>query len=174
MFTLKRQEDIQASLQRLAPVLARASAETAGAFFCAESSLPQGRPSPRFSDLGAMRCSQKNVGDNYEMVCNLAVDKAEWDRLVGAADDEEMKRDAFSELANCICGAVIAHPGFTDDFGYLIPCVPCSRPALVPAGSSRLKGAFKMGGAWIRFSFSVMRVQGAVETAKHLRAVAAA
>src|SRR5262245_28098135 len=80
MFTMKRQEDIHASLQRLAPVLARASAETAGAFFCAESSLPQGRPSPRFSDLGAMRCSQKNVGDNYEMVCNLAVDKAEWDR----------------------------------------------------------------------------------------------
>jgi hypothetical protein len=161
------------ALQRMASPLARAAAETAGAFFCAEASLPRSRAIPRFSEFGALRCSQKNVGDKHEMICNLAVDQKEWDRLFKAGESEELKKDAFSELANCICGAVLAHPLFSDEFGYLIPCVPCSGPAVLPSGSSRLKGAFKMGGAWIRYSFRVAKAAGVLSAADRLNAAVA-
>lgn len=160
------------ALQRMGSTLARTAAETAGAFFCAEASLPRGHAVPRFSEFGALRCSQKNVGDRHEMICNLAVDEKEWNALFKSGETEDLKKDAFSELANCICGAVLAHPGFTDEFGYLIPCVPCSGPALIPQGSSRLKGAFKMGGAWIRYSFTVLKAS-AVLGGSRLTAAAA-
>jgi hypothetical protein len=161
-------------MQRLAPALARTAAETAGAFLCAETSVPlAGTPVPRFSDFGAMRCSQKNVGDRHEMICNLAVDKDGWNRLFKGGEPEEIQRDAFCELANCICGAVLANAEFADEFGYLIPCVPCTGSALVPANASRMKGAFKMGGAWIRYSFTVMQAAGAAALAATNRVSAA-
>lgn len=164
--------DIQAGLQRLAPSLSRTVAETAGAFFMAEASLPLNRAAiPRFSDFDAMRCSQKNIGEKYEMICNLAVDRAEWNGLFVNGEPEDLRRDAYSELVNCICGAVLAYSGFTEEYGYLIPCVPCSGPALVPAGASRLKGAFKMGTAWIRFSISMLQTTR-TEAAGRLAAVA--
>src|SRR5690349_18127936 len=123
----QHQDGTRSGLQRLSTSRSRTSAETAGALSLADAAVAQTRAAaPRFSDLDAMRCSQKNVGDKYEMICNLTVDRAEWNGVFVNGEPDDLKRDAYSELGNCICGAVLAHAGFTEEFGYLIPCVPCS------------------------------------------------
>ena len=154
-----------AALQKLAPSLARAASETAGAFFCADTYAGFGRKSvPRFADFEAMHCSQRNIGEKHDMICDLAVNRKAWNRLFSGDESEDLKRDAFSELANCICGVAIADPEFTESVGYLIPCVPCSGPSALAPGAAHLQGAFKMGGAWIRYAFSLCPAQASRPT----------
>lgn len=152
----KGKSDVHIALRRLGPSMARVAADTAGAFASAEA-VPgtDWTVIPRLPDLGILRCSQKNVGEKHEMVCNLSVEKSEWDRLFGADGSEEFSVDAFCEMANCICGSLIADPAFTDEFGYLIPCVPCAGLGKTFADAGRFRCAFRLGGAWIHVSISV-------------------
>jgi hypothetical protein len=148
--------EMDAVLKRLAPSLSRLAAQTAGDFLSAEA-VPASdfRVIPRLPDLGLLRCSQKNIGEKLEMVCNLSVEKSEWERLFGAGASEEFCIDAFCEMANCICGSLIADPGFTDEFGYLIPCVPYAGHGKAIPASRSYRGAFRLGGAWVHFSISL-------------------
>src|SRR5687768_9256312 len=105
-----RNTDLERALRRLGPGMARVAADTAGAFISVEAVLgTDWTVIPRLPDLGILRCSQKNIGEKREMVCNLSVEKAEWDRLFGAESDD-YSVDAFCEMANCICGNLIADP----------------------------------------------------------------
>lgn len=153
--------ELETALRRLAPSLSRVAAETAGAFISAEA-VPATdlRVTPRLPDLGLLRCSQKNIGEKHEMVCNLSVEKSEWQRLFGAGANEEFCIDAFCEMANCICGSLIADPAFADEFGYLIPCVPYAGHGKALPGSRSYRGAFRLGGAWIHFSISLQEASG--------------
>jgi hypothetical protein len=150
---------LDAVLRKLAPNLARAASETASAFFNAPVSLAPAWEAPRAAEGGRIHCSQKNLGEKYEMVCNLTVDKAGWDRLFPPDLDERMRMDAYCELANCICGALLADPGFADWFGYLIPCVPCTGPGCPGEGAQAARGALRLNGAWILFSFAVREIE---------------
>jgi hypothetical protein len=163
---------IDAALRKLAPNLARAASETAGAFFNVPASLASSWEAPRIPELGRIHCSQKNVGEKYEMICNLTADKFEWEKLFPAGVDERLKMDAYCELANCMCGALLADPGFSDWFGYLIPCVPCSGSGRAGEGSHAIKGALRLNGAWILFSFAVRECEAAASSAGHLTAAA--
>lgn len=159
------QQDEKASIEtaiwRMGPSMARVASETAGAFFGSEAVLGSDLSViPRLSDLGVLRCSQKNIGEKHEMICNLAVEKSEWDRLFNSGENEEFRLDAFCEMANCICGGLIAETAFTDEFGYLIPCVPYSGHSKNPVGSRAYRSAFRLGGAWIYFSITVQVASG--------------
>lgn len=152
---------LHAALRRLAPTLSRIAADTAGALLGAGTAADTDpAAAPRFRDLGAIRCSQRNLGETHEMVMNLAADKAEWDRLFPAGESEEYRMDAFRELANCICGGMIGEPAFADEFGCLIPCVPYAGRWNPPADSACFTGAFRRGGAWIRYTLSVRQIAG--------------
>lgn len=152
---------LEAAIRRLGPSMARVASETAGAFFASNAVLGSDLSViPRLPDLGALRCSQKNIGEKHEMICNLAVEKSEWDRLFTAGESEDFRLDAFCEMANCICGGLLAEAAFTDEFGYLIPCVPYSGHSKAPAGSRGYRSAFRMGGAWIHFSITVHAASG--------------
>lgn len=152
---------IESALWRLGPAMARVAAETAGAFISTEA-VPgtDWTVVPRLPDLGQLRCSQKNIGEKHEMICNLSVEKNEWQRLFASGENEDFTTDAFCEMANCICGGLIADPSFTDEFGYLIPCVPYAGHSKVPAAARTYRGTFRLGGAWIRFSVSVCDASG--------------
>lgn len=163
---------IDAALRKLAPNLARAASETAGAFFNLPAALATTWDAPRIPELGRIHCSQKNVGDKYEMICNLTADKFGWDKLFPAGADEQLKMDAYCELANCMCGTLLADPGFTDWFGYLIPCVPCSGAGCAGEGAQTIKGALRLNGAWILFSFAVRECEAATASAAGLTAAA--
>ena len=146
---------IEAAMRNLAPSVAKAASETVSAFFSAPASLASAWEAPRIPESSRMQCSQKNVGEKYGMMCNLTADKHGWDRLFPSDADDRFKMDAFCELANCICGTLLADGAFADWFGYLIPCVPCSGPGCALAGAQSVKGALRLKGAWILFSFAV-------------------
>jgi hypothetical protein len=149
---------IDAALRKLAPSLARAASDTVSAFLNAHVSLAPAWEAPRIPEHGALHCSQKNLGEKYEMTCNLTVDKNGWDRLIPSLGEERIRLDAFCELANCICGALVADAAFADWFGYLIPCVPCSGPGCVGEGAYAVNGALRLNGSWILFSFAVREI----------------
>jgi hypothetical protein len=152
---------IHAALKRLAPTLSGIAAATAGALLGARTTAGSDPAmAPRFRDLGAIRCSQRNLGETHEMVLNLAVDKTEWDRLFPAGEPDEIRMDAFCEMVNCICGGMIAEAAFTDEFGWLIPCVPYAGRWTPTPDSARFTGAFRLGGAWIRYTLSVRQIAG--------------
>ncbi len=147
---------LQNTLGRLSPHLAHAAAETASAFFSASLTANTALSLQRLTDFGSLRCSQKNIGENYEMTLNLAVDKIAWNKMFISGESEVLKMDAFCEMANCICGTVLADPSFSDEFGYMIPCVPCFGPS--PQGSmdsSTLRGVFRLGACWIHYTFTL-------------------
>lgn len=146
---------LDAGMRRTGPALMRAAVETAGAFFAVPASQSTAWDAPRVAVPDAMHCSQMNIGDKYRLLCNLTVDRNDWNKLFGAGVSDQIMLDAFCELANCICGTILTDTGFHDEFGYLIPCVPCNG-ASRPGGEARTeRGSMLVGGAWIRFSFSV-------------------
>lgn len=152
---------LEASIRRLGPSMARVASETAGAFFASNTVLGSDLSViPRLPDLGVLRCSQKNIGEKYEMICNLSVEKSEWDRFFTAGESDDFRLDAFCEMANCICGGLLAEAAFTDEFGFLIPCVPYTGHAKATAGSRGYRSAFRMGGAWIYFTIKVHTATG--------------
>lgn len=163
---------IDSAMRKLAPSLARAVSETVSAFFNGQVSLVPAWEAPRIPAFAAIHCSQKNLGERFEMICNLTADKGGWDRLFPAATDESIRLDAYCELANCICGALVADAAFADWFGYLIPCVPCSGPGCVGEGSHAVNGALRLKGSCILFSFAVREVH--VSAASTLPMTAAA
>ncbi|MDQ3003510.1 MAG: hypothetical protein M3Y08_19905, partial [Fibrobacterota bacterium] len=146
---------IESGLRRLAPSLARAAAETAGAFFCTQATLCTIWEAPRIPKARSLNCSQKNIGEKFELICNLSTDIAEWGNLFAADVPDQIKLDAYCELANCICGSLMADPGFSDEFGYLIPCVPCTDAGRQDPGSRIMRGSFRLSGTWVHFSFAV-------------------
>lgn len=163
--------DLETGLSRLRPRLARVVADTAGDFLAANAvpGSPWMVPS-RLPDLGLLHSSQRNLGEKLEMICNLSVEKSEWRRLVGAAGGEDISQDAFCELANCICGNLIADAAFADEFGYLLPCVPCAGRAAAAPGARAARGAFRVGGAWVHFSISVQAAAGSFSSQSILAA----
>ncbi|MDB5104625.1 MAG: hypothetical protein JWP91_2314 [Fibrobacteres bacterium] len=159
-------------LKRLAPSLARAAADTAGAFFCSPAAVGNPWDSPRVPDAQGLRCSQMNIGDKYEMLCNFSADEADWETLFPADVTGQIMLDAFCEMANCICGTLLADPDFSDEFGYLIPCVPCNGASRPASASSAMRGAFRVGSAWIRFSFAVQETAAILPEHARLNAAA--
>jgi hypothetical protein len=155
--TLKTRPEspIEGGMRRLGPVIMRAAVETAGAFLCVPATTVSPWDAPRIAVPDAMHCSQMNIGEQYRMLCNMTVDRNVWSKLFGAEVTEQMMLDAYCEMANCICGAILADAAFADEFGYLIPCVPCNG-ASRPGGEARTeRGSMLVGGAWIHFSISV-------------------
>jgi hypothetical protein len=163
---------IENGMRRLAASLTRSAAETAGAFFCSQAILASHREAPRLPEKGAIRCSQKNIGGKYELLCNLAADKAGFDKLFPAGTSDPIKMDAYCELANCICGSILADAAFSEEFGYLIPCVPCTGAGREAAGSRPLRGAFRLAETWIHFSFTVQEAAAAMNTVSRYAAAA--
>jgi hypothetical protein len=163
---------IESGLRRLAPALARAAAETAGAFFCSQATLGTVWEAPRIPEARSLHCSQKNVGEKFELICNLTTDMTEWKRLFAADVPDQIKMDAYCELANCICGSLLADPGFSDEFGYLIPCVPCTGAGRPEPGSRTVRGTFRLSGTWIHFSFAVQDSVTVLSTPRQLTAAA--
>jgi hypothetical protein len=146
---------LDAGMRRVGPALTRAAVETAGAFLCVPASQSSAWDAPRIAVPDAMHCSQMNIGEKYRLLCNLTVDRNGWNKLFEAGVPDQIMLDAFCELANCICGTILADAGFYDEFGNLIPCVPCNG-ASRPGGDARTeRGSMLAGGAWIHFSFSV-------------------
>ena len=145
---------VEAGIRRLGPSLSRLVAETAGAFFSSQAGVEAAWDAPRL-DGDALHCSQRNVGEKFELLCNLSADREEYARLFPAGVPESIRLDAYCELANCVCGAILADGQFEGEFGYLIPCVPCSGIGRVPAGARALYGAFRLKGAWIRFTLAI-------------------
>ena len=163
---------LETGLRRVAPSLSRAVTETAEAFFGFKAI--QGIPweAPRIPDNRALYCSQENIGEKYEFLLNLTTDKIDYDRLFAEEVGDQIRMDAYCELANCICGAVLADPAFSDEFGYLIPCVPCNG-ASRPDGEARSeRGSMIVGGAWIHFSFSVQECASMRAVTEQLSAAA--
>ena len=142
-------------MRRAAASFARAAAETAEAFFSSPAAAATAWEAPRLPEGRALYCSQRNIGERYELLLNLAADKSEFGALFPAEVPEAIRMDAYCELANCICGTLLADEGFAGEFGSLIPCVPCSSSGRVTAGARAFRGAFRLRGAWIRYSFSV-------------------
>ncbi len=147
---------LERALSRLASSMTRAAAETAGAFFCTKTSEGASWEVPRLSYQESIFCSQINMGEKYEMLCNLAVDKSDWTKMFTSGESDLFQMDTFCELANCICGTVLADPSFADEFGNLIPCVPFSGvSAQGHPGSKTFRGAFRLSGFLVHFSFTV-------------------
>lgn len=158
---LDEKVDLETAIWRIGPSMARVTAETAGAFIATEAVLGSDWTIiPRLPDLGTLRCSQKNIGEKHEMIINLSVEKSEWDRLFNTGEGEDFRLDAFCEMANCICGSLIADSAFTDEFGYLIPCVPYAGQSKSPKGGRSYRGAFRLGAAWVHFSITVHEATG--------------
>jgi hypothetical protein len=146
---------VEGSFDRIAPMLMRAAAETAAAFLCVPAALGSAWEAPRFSIPDALHCSQMNMGDKHQFLFNLSVEKAQWDKLFAGDIPDSIKLDAYCELANCICGTILADAAFAGEFGYMIPCVPCNGVSR-PAADSRIeRGSMIVGGAWIRFTFAL-------------------
>ena len=145
-------------MRKLGPNLARAASETAIRLLQRARFPRPAWEAPRIQERGRIQCSQKNVGDKYQMICNLTADKSGWDRLFPGGVDDTIRMDAYCELANCICGELLADPAFADWFGYLIPCVPCSGPGCMDEGTYSVNGALRLNGSWILFSFAVHEV----------------
>lgn len=150
-------KDLEIALRRLRPTVSRVLAETAGAFLAAESVTGSDWTAmARLPDLGVLQCSQRNVGEKHEMICNLSVEKSEWRRLLGASGCEAFSQDAFCEMANCLCGSLLADAVFLDEFGYLVPCVPYAGHFRMPAETRSLRGAFRIGGVTVHYAIAVL------------------
>lgn len=153
--TASRGCPLETGMRRLAPCFSRAAAETAEAFFSSHAFQGTSWEAPRIPEDSALHCSQKNIGEKYELLLNLTTDKHEYHRLFPSEVSDPIRMDAYCELANCICGSILADAGFLGEFGDLMPCVPCSGAGRMAAGSRAIRGAFRLGGAWIHFSFAV-------------------
>jgi hypothetical protein len=148
---------LDAAAHRLRAILGQSAAETVGAFFRSEAVPgPDWTVLPQLSDWETLRCSQKNIGDKVDMICNLSVAKADWYRLFTDGESDDVKADALCELANCVCGSVLADPEFSDEMGYLTPCVPSEGFCKAPAVSRTLRGSVLLKGAAIHFAFSIL------------------
>lgn len=163
---------IESGMRRLAASLTRTAAETAGAFFCSQAFPGSAWEAPRIAVKETLRCSQKNIGEKYELLCNLTADKAGYDTLFPEGVSDQLKMDAYCELANCICGSILADSAFSEEFGYLIPCVPCSGAARPAAGSRTVRGSLRLAGAWIHFSFAVQEAVPMLSAAARYSAAA--
>jgi hypothetical protein len=152
----RREMELEGILRKLSSIMTQAAAGTASAFFSANTSPGPRWQVPPFNDLESLHCSQRNMGEKFEMTCNLAVAKTDWDRMFPAIESDRFKMDTFCELANCICGTVLAQPEFSQEFGNMIPCVPFSMAAQAVAGSKTLRGAFRLSGILVYFSFTVV------------------
>jgi hypothetical protein len=139
-------------------MLMSAAAETSAAFLCVPAALGSAREAPRFSIPDALHCSQMNMGDKHQFLFNLSVDKSQWNRLFAGAIPDSVKLDAYCELANCICGAVLADAAFTGEFGCMIPCVPCNGASRPAADSPIEGGTMIVGGALIHFTFAIREI----------------
>lgn len=150
-------QDLETALRRLRPTIGRVLAETAGAFLASDA-VPASdwTAMARLPDLGVLQCSQRNVGEKQEMICNLTVEKSEWLRLLGASGCEDYCQDAFCEMVNCLCGSLLADAVFQDEFGYLIPCVPYAGHFRVGAGTRGLRGAFRIGGVTVHYAIAIL------------------
>lgn len=148
-------QGLENTLRQLSPILSQSATETAGAFFSTLSTPSFDTIPSNLNPKESIFCSQKNIGEKFEMICNLAVSNAEWDKLFTAMDSDRYKIDAFCEMANCICGNVIAEANFSDAFGFLIPCVPWSIPENVSTQSSSMRGAFRLQGLTVYYAFTV-------------------
>jgi hypothetical protein len=167
-----RNGPIEAGMRKLAPSLSRAAADTAAAFFCARATPGSAWDAPRIPDPVRMQCSQRNIGEKFELRCTLTTDKAAFSNLFPAGMPEPIQLDAYRELANCICGTVLADEGFQGEFGYLIPCVPSPGPDRPPAGSRSVSGSFRMAGTWIHYSFAVLEILPDLVAASRFQAAA--
>ncbi|MEO6095819.1 MAG: hypothetical protein ABIW76_09085 [Fibrobacteria bacterium] len=162
--TTRSASGMDACMRRIGTTMMRAAVETAGAFLMVPASQSSAWDAPRIAVPDAMHCSQMNIGENYRLLCNLNVDRNAWNKLFSAGVPDQIMLDAFCELANCISGAILADADFRDEFGYLIPCVPCNG-ASRPLGEARTeRGCMLVGGAWVNFSFSMQEslAQGTV------------
>lgn len=146
---------LENTLRKLSPILSQTATDTAGAFFSTLSIPSADTFPPNFNSNESILCSQKNMGEKFEMICNLAVSAIEWDRLFAPGDSDRYKIDAFCEMANCICGSVIAEADFSDAFGFLIPCVPWAIPADVSTQSASMRGAFRLNGLTVYYAFTI-------------------
>lgn len=160
------------ALRRLTPAMARAAASTAEAFFPAHGaaapdegfSRPYGHGGNRSGRSGSrsgsetLCCSQLNIGERFEMTCDLATDKEEWASLFPRDVPDQVRSDALMELANCICGSLLSDAGLMDELGCLLPCVPSAFIPRAP-GASAVGGALRMSSTLIQYSFSVRACQ---------------
>jgi hypothetical protein len=148
---------LEDSLNRLASSLTRATSETANAFFCISAPAPtkDSNALRESGEIGSHTCSQRNIGDKFEMICNLEVGKADWNSFFTAGESDRFKLDTFCEMANCICGSLLSDPGFSDQFGYMIPCVPWSLSSAPQSNAGTLRGAFRLSEILVYFSISV-------------------
>lgn len=146
---------VDGGLDRIAPMMMRVAAETSAAFLCMPAALGSAWESPRLSIPDAMHCSQMNMGDKHQFLFNLSVEKAQWNGLFAGALPDALKSDAYCELANCICGTILAEAGFTDEFGSMIPCVPCNGASRPAADAQVESGSMIVGGVRIRFTFAI-------------------
>ena len=156
-----RAGSLERSLDRIAPMLMRAAAETSAAFLSVPAALSSAREAPRFSIPDALHCSQMNMGDKHQFLFNLSVDRPQWNRLFADPMPDSMKSDAYCELANCICGAILADASFMDEFGSMIPCVPCNGASRPEADAPIRSGTMILGGALIRFTFAIREIDPA-------------
>jgi len=156
----RESQSLEQILSRLSPLLSRTTAETAGSFFSTISSQSAETKNPKLNDKESLQCSQKNIGEKFEMICNLSVAASDWEKIFSQGESDRYKVDAFCEMANCICGNVIAEPEFSDVFGYLIPCVPWSVPADVSNESRSMRGAFRLAGITVYYAFSMQANSG--------------
>ena len=150
-----RDRDVDPGLGRIAPRLKRTAADTAAAFLSVPAALGSAREAPRFSIPDALHCSQMNMGDKHQLLFNLSVEKAQWNSLFSCDMTDCIRLDAYCELANCICGAILADSEFTGEFGCMIPCVPCNGASRPAEGSRIERGSMIVGGAWIHFTLAL-------------------
>jgi hypothetical protein len=147
---------IESGLRKLAPALLQRAAETAGAFFGAQARPDSTLKAPFVQEGERLQCAQMNLGGAYALVCTLTTDRSGFGKLLPAGAPEEIRLDAYRELVNCVCGALLADEGFSDAFGYLTPCVP-SLGACEASGTARtVTCAFRVGGVWFRISLAMM------------------
>lgn len=115
----------------------------------------------RRSGSESLRCSQLNIGDRFEMACSLAADKEEWASLFPGEVSDQVRTDALRELANCICGSLLSHTDLMDEIGCLTPGVPSAFASRTVPGASAIRGALRVSGTRILYSFSLREIPGA-------------
>jgi hypothetical protein len=147
---------IERGLRKLAPALLQRATETAGAFFGTQARPDSTLKAPFVPEGERLQCAQANVGGEYALICTLTTDRSGFGKLLPAGATQAIRLDAYRELVNCICGALLAEGGFTDAFGYLTPCVPSSGAGNVPGTARTVTCAFRVDGVWFRISLAMM------------------
>ncbi len=148
------------SIRVLGPAMIRNLAETAAAFINVPAFYATLWQAPRLSGNQSFQCSQRNLGEKFELTCNLSVETEAWKAFFTAGESEQFQLDAFCEMANCVCGALLADPSLTDEIGYLTPCVPTASAFRPAARSRNLRGAFRLASAWIHFIITLQEGVG--------------